>query len=220
MKGTEIQAVIFDLDGVLIDSELFYMKRLREFARKEFGVDVAMEDLLTIVGASGPAHWETLRPYLPLSLSHKDFTVRYRRFGEQEPVNYKAMMFGDVPRLMRELAGEGYRLALATSSPQEKVDQVIQDCGLSLYLEEIITRDQVSRTKPDPEIYQICLSRLRLDADRCLVVEDSPIGIQAGKAAGIAVAARRETRYPLDQSAADYMLESLNDLSGLLRCLQ
>ena len=220
MRETGVQAVIFDLDGVLIDSEVFYMQRLKGFAWKEFGADVPAEDLLRIVGASGPAHWETIRPYLPPSFSYEDFRLRYHRFGERNPVNYRELMFGDVAGLMRGLREEGYRLALATSSPQEKVAQVIQDCGLSSYLEEIVTRDQVSRAKPDPEIYRICLARLGLDAGHCLVVEDSPIGIRAGKAAGITVAARRETRYPLDQSEADYMLEQLSELPDLLQHLQ
>lgn len=212
-----IQAVIFDLDGVLIDSELYYMKRLRQFVQDSFGRIIPEEELLSIVGASGPAHWLAARPYLPEGWEREDYQAAYRAYLAKYPIQYQQLCFPNVISVMQKLKKDGYRMSLATSSPADKVAEVMRDCGFGPYLEMALTREDVERSKPDPEIYQKSLERLGLSASQCLVVEDSAIGIKAAVEAGILVAARRETRYRVDQSGADYILGSFGELPDLLR---
>ncbi len=211
-----IQAVIFDLDGVLIDSEVFYMKRLGSFIASVTGQIVPEEVLARIAGGAGKTHWNTAQPYLPSNWQYEDYLKNYRAYLAGLPEDYRTLMFSSVPAVMRQLRERGIRMALATSSPEDKVCRVIHECGWESYLEVVMTRDQVRRFKPDPEIYEICLNKLGLTAQQCLVIEDSSVGIQAAKAAGILVAARTERRYPVDQSRADYYVEDLSELPGLL----
>ena len=211
-----IEAMIFDLDGVLIDTETFYIKRLREFAKQEFGLDIPQEEAAVIAGASGPVDWMVLEPYLSSSMDYEEYKRRYRVDLEQMTIHYRELLFPCVPEVLGMLKDKGYRLALATSSLEDKVERVMEECGLAPYFQQRVTRNDVHRPKPDPEIYLVCLDKLRLPAEKCLVVEDSPVGIEAAHRAGITVAARHETRYPLDQSGADYLLESLTDLEVLL----
>ena len=211
-----IEAVIFDLDGVLIDTETFYIERLRAFAKQEFGLDIPLEEAAVIAGASGPVDWMVLEPYLSSSMSHEEYRRRYRPDLEKMTIHYGELMFPCVPKVLGTLKDRGYRLALATSSVEEKVERVMEECGLSSYFQQRVTRSDVNQPKPDPEIYLTCLAKLGLPAEKCLVVEDSPVGIEAAHRAGITVAARHETRYPMNQSEADYLLEDLTDLAGLL----
>jgi len=214
-----IEAVIFDLDGVLIDSEVCYISKLWHFVKDRFGKRVPEQELLPIVGASGMAHFLAVKPYLPQGWSREEYVTAYRAYLVQNPIRYDRLCFPDVPPTLAWLKERGFRLALATSSPRDKVEQVLEECGIGGYFRVSLTRDDVEHCKPDPEIYQKTLERLGLPAERCLVVEDSPIGIAAAKGAGIAVAARRETRYPMDQSQADCLLERIGALPGLLASL-
>jgi len=211
-----IQAVIFDLDGVLIDSEVCYVGKLWQFVKDEFGKSVPQEELLTIVGASGMAHFLAVKPYLPQGWGREEYLVAYRAYLARNPILYDNICFPDVPPTLAWLKERGFRLALATSSPRDKVEQILEECGLEGYFQVILTRDDVEHCKPDPEVYRKALEGLGLPSERCLVVEDSPIGIAAAKGAGLAVAARRETRYPMDQSQADFLLERIGDLPALL----
>lgn len=215
-----IKAVIFDLDGVLIDSEVCYISKLRHFVKDEFGKDVPQQALLPIVGASGLAHWLAVKPYLPQEWEREDYITAYRAYLARNPISYSELCFPDVPPTLDWLRTRGYRIALATSSPRDKVEQSIGECRLTGYFEAMLTRDDVENCKPDPEIYLKVLDRLELLPEQCLVVEDSTLGIAAAKAAGITVAARWENRYPMDQSQADHLLDRIGNLPTLLERLQ
>lgn len=211
-----IKAVIFDLDGVLIDSEVCYISKLWHFVKEEFGKSVPKEALLPIVGASGMAHFLAVKDYLPPDWGREEYLVGYRAYLARNPISYPDLCFPDVPPTLAWLEEHGYRVALATSSPRDKVGQILQECGIGRYFEVILTRDDVENCKPDPEIYRKVLEKLALPPEQCLVVEDSPLGIAAAKGAGLPVAARRESRYPIDQSGADHFLEHIGDLPTLL----
>lgn len=215
-----LQAVIFDLDGVLIDSEVCYINKLAQWVAADFHKTVPMEALLPIVGASGMEHWLAVKPFLPPEWGREEYLKAYRAFLAKHPIHYDRLPFPDTLPTLRLLREEGCRLALATSSPRDKVDQILEECGFSSLFEVTLTRDDVELRKPHPEIYLKSLASLGLSPEQCLVVEDSTIGITAAKAAGIPVAARREERYPMDQSQADYLLNRIGELPRLVRSLR
>lgn len=215
-----IQAVIFDLDGVLIDSEICYISKLRQWVETDLHKSVPLENLLPIVGSSGPAHYLAVKPFLPPGWDREDYLKAYRAFLARNPIRYDQLPFPDVLPTLRTLKETGYRLALATSSPRDKVEQIQDECGFTGFFELTLTRDDVEKCKPEPEIYLKALAGLGLPPELCLVVEDSTIGITAAKAARVPVAARREERYPMDQSQADYLLERIGDLPALLADLK
>ena len=210
-----IKAVIFDLDGVLIDSEVCYISKLWHFVKEEFGKSVPKEALLPIVGASGMAHFLAVKDYLPPDWGREEYLVGYRAYLARNPISYPELCFPDVPATLAWLKEKGYRMALATSSPRDKVEQSIGECGLTDYFAAMLTRDDVENCKPDPEIYLYTLSRLGLPKEDCLVVEDSVYGIQAAKAAGLKVVAVRDQRFSFDQSAADRLIDRVADLKEI-----
>ena len=98
--------------------------------------------------------------------------------------------------------------------------QVLGECGIGPYFECVVSGEQFARSKPDPEIYRFVMRQMGMQPDECLVVEDSTYGVQAGYAAGVYIAALRDTRFPFDQSLADFHIESLDEIPHVLTKLR
>lgn len=216
INATAVEAVIFDMDGVLIDSEVVYMNRLRWFVRDFLGKQVPEERLLTMVGATGNGHFEAVREYCPPDWDIEVFRSHYREYGKDKPIDYPGTLFPDVLPALEWLKGHGYRTVLATSTVREKAEEIKALCGFGAYMEFVLCGDMFRESKPNPEIYLRCQELLKLPGEKCLVVEDSPYGIEAAVRAGIPVAVRRERRFPVDQRGADWYIDSLAELPGLL----
>lgn len=216
INGSAAEAVIFDMDGVLIDSEVVYMRRLGEFVLEEAGRTVPGEQLAKMVGAAVNGHWKAVRDYCPSGWDLEIFRSHYREFGRNHPVNYQELLFPEALPVLMWLKEHGYRMVMATSTPKEKAEEVARACGFDVFMEFILCGDMFHESKPNPEIYLKCLELLRLPKDKCLIVEDSTYGIEAALRAGIPVAARREKRFWVNQEGADWYIDSLEELPGLL----
>ena len=210
--NSRIQAVIFDMDGVLVDTELYYMQQSIAWLREEEGIVLPAETFLAAVGAAGDTRWNIMREHLPTSWTRERYRDAFRAYLAAHPINYTKMLFQGVRQALETLKKGGYRLAVATSSPIEKAKDMLESCDMQHFFELVLTQNDITATKPDPEIYLTCLKKMGLTADMCVVVEDSSIGIQAAKRAGMCVFARRENRFPMDQSNADIIFEDYSDL--------
>ena len=104
-NATAVEAVIFDMDGVLIDSEVVYMNRLRWFVRDFLGKQVPEERLLTMVGATGNGHFEAVREYCPPDWDIEVFRSHYREFGKDKPIDYPGILFPDALPALEWLKG-------------------------------------------------------------------------------------------------------------------
>ena len=96
------------------------------------------------------------------------------------------------------------------------INKALIDCEIKEYFDVVLSGHDFTRSKPDPEIYLTAMKKLGLDNDECLVIEDSPYGIKAGKNAGMFVGCRRDYNFGLDQSESDYIFD---DLSGIFSFL-
>lgn len=211
-----VNAVIFDMDGVLIDSEICYMRRLGQFVQESFQKRIPEEELLRIVGASGQVHWQTAAPYLPETWTFEDFRCAYRAYQEKKPIDYRAILFPGVLDALAAIRQLDLRMSIATSSPRHKVEQVLEECELRAYFDFYITGEDVKFSKPNPEIYLKSAAMHHVSTAKCLVVEDSNIGIRAAVEAGMCVIAKKESRYPVDQSHADFQFQSYVELPELI----
>ena len=126
------------------------------------------------------------------------------------------MLFRSVRPLLEWMKAEGYVLALASSSSEEAIRQMLDALELHGYFSHIISGKMFKESKPNPEIYLYALSVLGLPARDCMAVEDSTYGICAAKAAGLQVAAVKDDRFSFDQSQADWFLKRTADLKELL----
>ena len=187
MPGRSFDAVIFDMDGVLCDSEPFIAAAAAEMLRRRYGVVATREDFLPFVGAgedrfiSGVAEHHGVTVDLAI-----DKPLTYEIYLELIPGSLQPIR--GVRQFIAEARSAGLRLALATSSDRPKLDGNLAAVGIpESTFDVLISAEHVIHKKPDPEIFLRATERLGLPASRCLVVEDAPNGVRAARAGGCAV---------------------------------
>lgn len=218
MADFPFEAVIFDMDGVLVDTEYFYVQELRAFCR-EFGIPVTEDELKAQVGASAQAFTRMIHDWFGrigrAELSPEETLDIYMAWADKRDYDYRALLNPGVPETIDALKARGVRMALASSSRMENILHVLDECGLSDRFDPIVSGEQFVESKPEPDIYLHTIDLLSLPAGVCCCVEDSVPGITAGKRAGLFVIAKREDRFGFSQDAADAVIDAIPDLLEL-----
>ena len=144
--------------------------------------------------------------------------VEYKQvYSPVHPVPYAELLNEQAEPVMRELHERGVKCAIASSSYRELIDELVEIAGIADVLDYTISGHECSAFKPDPEIYLRAMEALGVDPAECLVIEDSPLGIEAGKRSGARVLALRPHEgVNLDQSAADVVIDNLTDILAAL----
>jgi HAD superfamily hydrolase (TIGR01509 family) len=210
-SATAIRALIFDLDGLLIDTESV-VHACWERVYRELGVELPLDRWHAAIG-SDEAHFE---PEAYLLARRPDLDVaamqRRRRAHRDDLLADLAPCPGVVERL-EEARAAGLRLAVASSSERAWVEHHLDRLGLRSYFATLRSRDDVARVKPDPALYRAAVGDLGVAADEAVAFEDSPHGVAAALAAGLrCVAVPGPMTRTLRFDAAHLCLASLADL--------
>ncbi len=217
MKGEFMgfKAVIFDMDGVLIDSEYLYLTGIhRELQKKRPWV--REEDLYPSVGMDSARNRELMHRVAREPLDNLEFDRELEEiYSLFDDVCYQDILYPEVPDVLRRLREMGFKTALASSTGMEGIRKVLRQCGIGELFDYVVSGEQFRESKPNPEIYLTAMAALGCRAGECLVVEDSTYGVTAGVAAGACVAARRDSRFPFDQTGAAYRVDSLTEILEL-----
>jgi beta-phosphoglucomutase-like phosphatase (HAD superfamily) len=191
-----IAAVIFDMDGVLVDSEVYWHLSREEFARERG--KVWTDALQRLAMGRSTVEWaHVMKEHLELSEPIDDII---KEMKGRVIAHYEDRM-PDRPGALdavRTMAGR-YRVALASGSPTEIIERVMQLTGLDQVFEEIVYGDTIERGKPAPDIYLETMRRMGLSAEVCVGVEDSANGIRSLHAAKMRVIAAPSPDFPLPQ---------------------
>ena len=210
MPSQPIEAVIFDMDGVLADSEPLYHLSLNQVLQSH-GHSLTDEDNRIILGTTVDFTWQTLKERFRLDGEIEDW------IGVYDEVLLKNLKENIEPSpglyaLLDSLDARGLPFGLASSSQANWVDVILTILGVKERFRVVMSGDMVTNGKPAPEIYLTAAGKLGVEPARCLVFEDSPHGIQAGKAAGMTVVAvLTDMTRDMDVSLADHHIESLSD---------
>ena len=209
------KAVIFDLDGTLIDSELFYLNLILELLKGKVMV-LSFEEACKTVGAHNSPIWENVARAHGGSISGKALRQEYkdefeRKFRNRE-LDYSQMQFADVLPVLEKLRADGVRMAIASSSSDKIIRRVVEQQNWERFFPVLVSGDNFRKSKPDPEIYRYTMKQLGTAPEETLVVEDSTYGIEAGKAAGVMVAARRDLRFGFHQEKADCLFDDMREI--------
>lgn len=212
-----IKAVIFDMDGVLIDSEIVYLRHQHKNLKPKYPW-VTEESLYPLVGMSSQEDKAFLAGLLRRDAKDPAFLQEIAELYAGCTVWYPDILRPQVPGLLKKLRKMGFQVALASSSSLKNIRQVLQECEIEDCFDSIISGEQFHRSKPDPEIYRFTMERLGRQPSECLIIEDSTYGVQAGVASGALVAALRDDRFPFDQSPAQLHIDSLDVIPALAAC--
>jgi beta-phosphoglucomutase len=184
IKDKLIKAVIFDMDGVLIDAKDWHYEALN-MALKTFGLEISRHDHLTTYDGLSTKHKLNLLSkmyHLPDAL-HPFINDLKQRFT-MDTIHKLCKPTFIHQFALAQLKLEGYRLAVASNSVRDSVDIMMRKSNLIQYLEFFLSNQDVKKPKPDPEMYRIAIERLGLSPRECVVVEDNENGIKSAREAG------------------------------------
>lgn len=182
-----IRAVVFDMDGVLIDAREWHYEALNR-ALRLFGTEISRYDhLTTFDGLPTRRKLQMLSADRALPTELHDFINEMKQIYTMELIYARCR-----PRFAHEYAlsrlkARGYRLGIASNSIRNTVEVMVRQAHLEQYFEIMLSNEDVRHPKPDPEIYITAIQKLGISPEECLIVEDNEHGIRAARAAGACV---------------------------------
>lgn len=183
----EIKAVVFDMDGVLIDAREWHYEALNR-ALGLFGYTISrMDHLTTFDGLPTRKKLEMLSIDRGLPRGLHTFLNDLKQLYTTELIHLRCKPTFAHEYALSKLKEMGYRLAVASNSVRATVELMMERSSLRRYLDLLLSNQDVRSPKPDPEMYQVAASRLGLSPAQCLVVEDNPNGIRSAEDAGCPV---------------------------------
>lgn len=202
-------AVIFDLDGVLVDSEPLFTEALNHVLTGVEARPLNKRENRSLIGTTVEHTWETIIEIRTLPQPIDYYLEKYDQVIP-EIFEQKLVLQHGAMRLLEEVRARRLPLGLATSSRRRWVDLKLRITGLDGMFDAVVTGDEVENGKPAPEIYLEVAQRLAVPPGKCLALEDSPSGVAASVAAGMyTVAVRTESTAGLDVSHAQRVIDSL-----------
>ncbi len=203
-------AFIFDMDGTLIDNMGFHIKIWSEFVTS---LGAPTDEDTFYQRTVGKVNAEILRDLVDPDLSDAEIEQLSARKEELYRQRFAPLMAQQaIPGLnefLRAVSSAGLPMAVATSAGIENVHFILQGLGIQGFFNALVTAEEVTRGKPDPQIFLIAAAKLGISPEKCLVFEDSPSGLEAAARAGMRAVALSTTFSP----------ERLNGTPGVLRII-
>jgi HAD superfamily hydrolase (TIGR01509 family) len=201
-------AVIFDCDGTLVDSEPL-ARTAWERAMAPYGYAVTDADAEACVGLPFPR----VHAYFAERAALPDVDAMWTEFSGElfTLIDSELVLFDDAVEAARALRARGVPVAVASSSPRERLERTLGRAGLLDAFDIVVAGDEVSRGKPAPDMFLLAAERLGVEPGACVVVEDSPPGVQAGRAAGMfTLAVCRVPGTEASLAAADRVVDTVS----------
>jgi beta-phosphoglucomutase family hydrolase len=207
-----LEAVIFDMDGVLIDSEPFHLV-VNEKIFANLGINLSEDEYHSFIGTTHKDMWSTIKKRYNLPQSVPELVnmqvsgnINYIKNEEIEAIE-------GVSDLLSEITRENIKIGIASSSPTEVIQLVINKLNISNYFSAIVGGEEIKNGKPSPEIFLKAAKLLKAESNNCLVIEDSKNGVAAAKAAGMkCVGFKNPNSGNQDLGKADLIVDNYDSL--------
>ena len=210
--GNRGKGVIFDLDGVLVDTGEFHRRSWYDLAKRE---DFEMSDEL-FYSTFGMQNYQII----PMLVGREVTAEELERLSQWKEQRYRELISGKlkllegVRELIDDLKRAGFLLAIGTSTPLVNLKFMLENVPVDGWFDVYVTGEDVKRGKPEPDTFVMAAEKLSLPREDCVVVEDAVQGVAAGKAAGMAVVAVTTTREREELGEADLIVDSLAELKA------
>ena len=203
-----VSAVLFDLDGVLVDSEEF-SSQASDAVLAKVGIVQTPEEKKNVFGRRTHENYQAAIDARGLDIDANELVMRKNRLFA-EIIKGRIKPLEGVVELIKHLRESGIRIAVVSSSPLDRVNATLTEVNLLLEFELIISGDCCVMGKPDPEPFLLAAERFYVKPEECIVVEDAQAGVASGKAAGMKVlAVKSPNTHGQDLSKADKIVDSL-----------
>ena len=210
----QLGAVIFDWDGVLVDSSRNYY-RAYELLFEELGIATSPREIYLREGQPTPLVIADLCADRGVPISEEGIRAAVLKRRAHDAALGPRTFFPNIPSLLTRLRNSGYKLAMVTGSSRKSVQLVLSSKQEEAF-DAVITADDVTRPKPDPQPFLMAAKQMGLHPSDCVVVENAPFGIRGARAAGCHVVAICTTLPPEDLAEAEFVVRDHNELEVLL----
>lgn len=209
---TEIKAIIFDLDGTLLDNNEVHLKAWKKYL-KESQMEISDEDFKKYI--SGRTNKDAVAHLYKKELTEDEASKYYLK---KEEIYRKLYEIDIVPiagllRFLKDLDRHNIAMAIATSGIQVNIDFMFTHVPIKKYFKKIISSADISKGKPDPEIFLKTAKSLHTSPENCIVFEDSIAGVFAGKSAGMKVVALTTTHTAEEFKNADLIIKDYTEIN-------
>ncbi len=182
----KIKAVLFDMDGLMVDTEPLHFQAYEKVFTK-YGKNFSKEEnIKRYIGTSDVycAKDMVVRFNLPISAEK---LLEEKRQIYKEFIKNQLVAQSGLSSLLTNLSENNYKIAIASSATLEEIETVIKGLDISSQIDDYVSAEEVENGKPAPDVYFLAARKLGINPNECLVLEDSPRGVQAGKSAGMEV---------------------------------
>lgn len=208
-----IKGIIFDFDGVIIDSENKSVKDNIKFLKENGLENPNIDEVKALVGTTDIDNYKYMQKVL--NISYEEAKYKLEEYILAHPYVASELVYPEIYKLLEKVHGK-IKTAIASNSPYAYVSSMLHDGSLEKYFQYVISGRDLGSHKPDPTIYLHTAKVIGINPDECLVVEDSPNGIEAGKRAGMTVVGRYDDFLQLDVSKADYIIKNISEIEDIL----
>ena len=188
-------AILFDMDGLMIDSERVTFDGY-QYVLKKYGKDITLKQYQTFLGRNVVSTYSLLKEYYGKNFPSEDVVKKVHVYLEEvfetEGIPVKPGLYD----LLEYIKKNRYKCAVVTSSSRHRAMQILEKIHVEEYFDVVVCGDDISKGKPDPEIYRVALHKLHEAEENCLVLEDAQTGIEAAYRANIDVIAIPDMKYP------------------------
>ena len=210
----DILAVIFDWDGVLVDSAQSYYLAY-EWVLKQVGIDTTPREIYLREGQPTPDLISTLCAERGIAITAERISELVKLRRDCDMSLGKRKFFAGTWDLLTNLRSAGYKLGMVTGSSRKSVNLLLSPDQQYVF-DAVVTADDVTKAKPDPQPFLLAAEKMQVDPQRCIVVENAPYGVRSAKAAGCRVIAICTTLQPGDLNLADRIVRDHSALHLLL----
>jgi beta-phosphoglucomutase len=209
----KIKVILFDMDGVLIDAKEWHYEALNK-ALELFGMTISRYDhLVTYDGLPTIKKLEILSTEKGLPQGLHDFINSMKQQYTKDQIHQKCKPYFPHEYALSRLQQENYRMAVCSNSIRESINLMMDKAALSQYMEFIISNQDVEKPKPDPAMYNLGITKMKVSPQEVIIVEDNPIGIKAAKATGAHVLEVKDVSEVNYRRITDFILHVEKELN-------
>ena len=212
-------AIIFDMDGVLIDSQPLHYEIDMQVI-KSCGYPATLDTVTPFTGMSNPDRWPKYKELLNLAPSPSELIAMAEEIMRDIFNRTNLAPIEGIPQLLQSLNDLNIPTGVASSSSHELIEMVLTRTNIAHHFNKIVSGEDVIHGKPAPDIYLKAAKKIALPPSQCIAIEDAPAGILAAKNAGFtAIAYKNPSTYGQDFTHADYVIDSYSQCLPIIKSL-